>query len=210
MTMYNKVNLSDVDGTVVKGSLVLDFFGYVCPTNEVYQAWKMDKKDESLIVDCANSFRDWLKGKTVTYVENMANEFMDTFDSFYVDVLQHISNSELDTYFISGSPYFLVKALCEKLNKERKGATWFRGMGTLYTTEKGKYTGAVELPMYAKENKKQYIENNFHSTDFVNGYGDTSSDYSILSVCENKYLTEPTEETKAFYKEKGMDNIVIF
>lgn len=209
------LNLSDVDGTLVKGSLVLDFFGYVAPNNSVYKAWKLDEKNESLIVACADEFREWLKGKSVSAIDTLATDFMkekinDKKEYYKLSLMLLQDGNEIA--FLSGSPSFLIDKLMTALYNET-GYKYFLNKqyskGTLYAIENGYYTGEIEAPMYNQEAKLKAIKELSEDFEFYKGLGDTASDLPILMNSKEKILVDPSELTEQFYNEKNIEYIEI-
>lgn len=211
----NLMNLSDVDGSIVKGSLVLDFLGYVAPENSIYQAWKMDEKNESLIVACANEFREWLKGKSVKTVDKLASRFMKqkiNINKEYYKLPLMLLQDGNEVVFLSGSPSFLVDKLMTALYNETEYKYFLNkqySQGTIYEVKNNKYTGAIEKPMYNKEAKMKEIKELSTDFSFYKGIGDTASDLPILINSEEKILVDASDLTKQFYDEKNIKYIEV-
>lgn len=204
--MKKRINITDIDGTLVRGSLVLDFFGFLKPENPVFKAWKRNPKDENLIKDCADEFTKVIKRYKKKNIDKMAEKFIFEYDDFYIESLKVISkNRNHRTYLISGSPNFLVKPLAKRLEKEMK--IDITGFGSVYQSKNGKYTGEVLTPMFVREEKLKKINQLKKNYKIDCGIGDTSSDEFILKFAEKRFLVEPNPDTLQFFCRKRYKRI---
>lgn len=197
--------LTDMDGTLTKGSVVLDHAGYLIEKGLIkddgsFQAWKQDVKNERLIVAVAENYRHELQGKTIEQldVENFVTEYLAQ-DVWY-STLENLQKEKAlghEVIIISGSSDFLVKEVAKQLG--------FKGVGSQYLTDnEGKLTGEV-VGMFGLDAKDKWITENVDKSQYEGliGLGDTSSDYGIFKHCSYNILVEPTTETMEFMLVKG-------
>ena len=187
-----------MDGTLTKGSIVLEHAGFLVEKGLIkddgsYQAWNKDRKNEKLIVAVAENYRKEITGKTIEqlHVGEFIQLALDNKDNWYstLDMLKAEKAKGNDVVIISGSSNFLVQGVAKALG--------FAGIGTwYYTNEEGKLTGEVK-GMFGYEAKEKWINENipFKDYGYTVGLGDTSSDFVIFNVSEYNILVEPTAET---------------
>lgn len=200
-----KLFLTDMDGTLTKGSVVLDHAGYLIEKGLIkddgsFKAWKQDVKNERLVVAVAENYRHELQGKTVEEldVKGFVTEYLKK-DVWYT-TLQNLITAKYQGHrvvIISGSSDFLVNEVASQLG--------FEGVGSHYKTDnEGILTGEV-VGMFGLEAKDKWITENIDKTQYesIVGLGDTSSDYGIFKHCEYNVLVEPTTETMEFMLKVG-------
>lgn len=200
MKTKNKVLvLSDVDGTLLKGSLVLN---HACELHEkglidlgdAPQKWLDDKKNETLMADLAEKYRAAIIGKSEKdiNVNKFIKKISNDTNNFYSSIteLQWMKNNGADVILISGSPQYLVKELAKNFG--------FKGIGSNYHVDKkGLFTGGVD-GMFFAEAKRKTVKNilNKHALNTViHAYGDTASDIPLFEVATQKVLVDPNPET---------------
>ena len=194
--------LSDVDGTLTRGSLVLDHAIYlhergVINLGNLPQRWKAAPKDEKLIVALAEKYRDAIRGKKVEDLQ--VEEFLDEYDGiqgkFYstLDQLRTFKKRGWEVQLISGSPDFLVQPFAQ-----RNG---FYGRGSDYhVNEEGYLNGSVD-GMFGHDAKEGYISKlNVKRFKRVLAFGDTASDVPLFNNAHHSTLVDPSEETEANVK----------
>ena len=195
-----KLFLTDMDGTLTKGSVVLDHAGYLIEKGLIkddgsYQAWKTDVKNEKLIVAVAENYRYQLIGKKVEEldVEGFITEYLKK-DVWY-STLQNLITAKYqghEVIVISGSADFLVQELVGQLG--------FQGVGSTYLVDENDCMTGEVVGMFGMNAKDEWIQNNIalNTYEQVVGLGDTSSDFGIFKHCDYNILVEPTSETMEF------------
>lgn len=189
-----------MDGTLTKGSVVLDHAGYLIEKGLIkddgsYQAWKTDVKNEKLIVAVAENYRYQLIGKKVEEldVEGFITEYLKK-DVWY-STLQNLITAKYqghEVIVISGSADFLVQELVGQLG--------FQGVGSTYLVDENDCMTGEVVGMFGMNAKDEWIQNNIalNTYEQVVGLGDTSSDFGIFKHCDYNILVEPTSETMEF------------
>lgn len=191
--------LSDVDGTLTRGSLVLDHAIFLHSSNSIDlgdlpQKWRKDPKNEKLIVKLAEKYREQIAGMNED--ELRVNEFLDSYESndnqFYstLNQLKEFKKRGWEVQLISGSPDFLVSNFAE-----RNG---FFGKGSDYKKdETGKLNGNVD-GMFGADAKQGFIQKlNIGRFKRVLAFGDTVSDKPLFDNAHHSTLVDPSEETEA-------------
>ena len=199
--------LSDIDGTLVRGSLVLDHALFLADAGitgvgenalaEMRQygnEWLDDVKNESAIVNLAESYRRNIVGLTVS--DLLVPSFLDaTFRdprNFY-STLHHIVKRRRrgsDVWLISGSPDFLVQPFAAHYR--------FSGRGSDYHVDNNnKFTGEITGMMGAAAKRDFIATLDVSSYDYVTGYGDTASDIPLFQTSHYTVLVNPTATTSA-------------
>lgn len=193
--------ISDVDGTLIRGSLVNDHAVWlqergIIDLGDLPDRWRADPKNEELITELAVSYIKALKGKTAE--ELHVDEFMDKIlqDKKYYssldDLIQYRRQGH-DVVLISGSPTYLVGNLAKRFG--------FQTVASRYHTDKAKKFNGRITGMYSASHKKEVIEKiDMDSYDMIVGYGDTASDKPLLEVSTKRVLVDPTKETLKSYR----------
>ena len=198
--------LTDMDGTLTKGSVVLDHAGYLIEKGFIqddgsYQAWKLDVKNEKLIVAVAENYRYQLIGRKVEELDVegfIANEIAN--ESKWYSTLQVLKEAKAqghEVVIVSGSADFLVQELVSQLG--------FQGVGSTYLVDENDCITGEVVGMFGMNAKDEWIQNNIALSTYerVVGLGDTASDYGIFKHCEYNILVEPTSETMEFMLKVG-------
>jgi HAD superfamily phosphoserine phosphatase-like hydrolase len=199
--------ISDIDGTLVRSSLVLTnavelHEAGLIDLGETPAQWKTDMKNETLIIELATAYKDSLAGKTVAFVKaHQTVERLLTSDKNFYSTLKRLidyKKNGAEVVLISGSPDFIVKPFAERFG--------FKYHASIYhKDENKKFTGEVTL--MASEKAKQAVINdlNLDQYDEIIGMGDTSSDTPLLRHSHRSILVDPTDETLASLKEKKIE-----
>lgn len=203
----NKLVLFDMDGTLTKGSILLDHAGFLIEKGYIqddgsYEAWLLDRKNERLIANLARSYQMQISGMTIDDMhseEFITSELADE-DKWYstLDILKKERDSGNNVWIISGSADYLVQELVKKLG--------IKGIGTKYFTDKkGRFNGKIE-PMFTEGAKIKFgrtiyspFDSNYHSVD---AYGDTGSDAGLFYFGDYNVLVDPTVDTLDYYLTK--------
>ncbi len=194
--------LSDVDGTLVKGSLVLDHAHWldsegIIDLQGLAQAWKHDQKNEEIINQLGGAYQQSIVGMTTKDIR--AAEYMNMVfsmdDKFYsvLDRLKHARKTGHDVILVSGSPQFLVGNFARRFG--------FKAIGSVYHRNRQQQFNGRVTGMFHAEAKQRFVDSlDLSAYDFVAAYGDTASDKPLLSVAHHAALVAPTQETLEKYQ----------
>ena len=204
----NKLVLFDMDGTLTKGSILLDHAGFLIEKGYIqddgsYEAWLLDRKNERLITNLARSYQAQISGMTIDDMhaeEFITSELADK-NKWYstLVVLKKERGNGSDVWIISGSADYLVQELVKKLD--------IKGIGTNYHTDnKGYFSGKI-IPMFTEGAKIKFVEDNFITSEYgrIETYGDTGSDAGLFCFGDYNTLVDPTIETLDYYLTKRKD-----
>ena len=196
-----KIALSDVDGTIVRGSLVLD---HACSIHdqgivnlgELPEIWKADQKSEENIVALAEAYKDALIGmrQSDLGVPKFLDTLFDDESKFYstLEKLKELKAQGADIHLISGSPSFLVGPFARRLGMRHAGSLYSR-------TRPGHFTGKVRL-MAIGTAKRDYVASlNVNRYDEIHAFGDTSSDAPLFDVAHYSTLVDPSAHTESLF-----------
>ena len=199
-----KIALSDVDGTIIRGSLVLD---HACSLHEQGivdlgdhpENWRADQKNEAKIVALAEAYKTALVGKRQS--ELGVSKYLDTLfadeSKFYstLERLKELQAQGAEIHLISGSPSFLVGPFARRLGMRHAGSLYSR-------TRPGHFTGVVRL-MAVGGAKRDYVASlNVDRYDEVHAFGDTSSDAPLFDVAHYSTLVDPSPHTESLFAGK--------
>jgi len=193
--------ISDVDGTIIKGSLVNDHAVWlqergIIDLGDLPARWKADPKNEELITEVAVNYIKALKGKTAEElrIDEFIDEVLDNkrYYSSLKDLIEYRQSGH-DVVLISGSPTYLVGNLAKRFG--------FQTVATRYHMNKErKFNGRI-TGMFSADSKRSVIERlDMERYDMIVGYGDTASDKPLLEVSTKRVLVDPTKETLKAYK----------
>lgn len=192
-----KIILSDVDGTITRGSLVLEhasamhFSGQI-DLGGLPAAWADNKKDEAIISKLAEAYREEIVGMTLA--ELGLDAFLDSYTAdkgnFYT-TLARLEAEKADgahVVLISGSPNYLVKLFARRFG--------FEGVGSFYHADaSGALTGNVDAMFHATAKRSYVASMGLTESMTVHAYGDTASDVPLFEVAEHSVLVDPNEHT---------------
>lgn len=193
------IALSDVDGTIIKGSLVLRHACLLHDSNildlgDLPDRWRRDQKNETLIQALAEAYREAIIGKTEAdimadeYVKFIANNPANFYTTLYR--LRLMRSRGTRVVLVSGSPSFLVDKL---------GAHFgFDTAATRYLTDpQGRFTGEYH-GMFTSESKRAYLKGlHLERYPSVVAFGDTRSDVPLLECANWRILVDPNADTHA-------------
>lgn len=204
--MMNKLYLSDMDGTLTKGSIVLDHAGHLIEKGLIkddgsFKAWKLDPKNERLIVAVAENYRHQLKGKSIDELDVqgfIANEIAN--ESKWYSTLQLLKEAKAkghEVIIISGSADFLVQELVSQLG--------FQGVGSTYLVDENDCITGEIVGMFGMNAKDEWVQNNVALSTYeqVVGLGDTGADNGIFKNAHYNILVDPTSETMEYLLKVG-------
>lgn len=192
-----KVIISDVDGTLVKGSLVLNHACYL-HTNKIIDLedlptrWKRSKKNENRITELAEAYRESIVGKTAEdlHVKDFVKNLVNDPNNFYSSVprLAQLKQTGWNVFLISGSPSYLLTPFARSFG--------FRSKGSLYRkNDDGAFTGEC-VGMFGAEAKRKHIGSlKIHPEAKVLAFGDTMSDLPLFERANYSVLVDPNKAT---------------
>lgn len=194
-----KAIITDLDGTLTKGSLVLEHCGHleakgIINTNGAFENWNKERKNEKLIIECSIAYQSELIGLSLKEldIENFVSEFLENEKNWY-DTIVELEGRE--SFIISGSADFLVQELVKQLNQIEQYEQ-VKGFGSIYEIKENVLTGKIEVPMFSAEAKKQKLKDLRMHLDYeIIAIGDTYSDKSLFDYGDYNILVEPTFET---------------
>lgn len=189
--------LSDLDGTILKTSMVLDHACFlhdngIVNLGNLPDLWRKDVKDERYIGKLAERYRENITGMTVedVFAKDFVKQKIAETDGFYstLERLKDAKSAGSDVYLISGSPSFLLTPFARHFG--------FKSKGSLYERDKsGAFTGKVR-GMFNADAKRKHISSlkvaQYHN---VVAYGDTASDVPLFQVANHSVLVAPHQNT---------------
>ena len=206
--MKNVGAFFDIDGTLYREGMITaifkkfinsDIIGADRWFNEVkekYDRWdKRIGNYDDYLLKMAEIYVEEIKGIHKHQVEFIAKKVIeengDRVYTFTRDRIKWHKDMGHVLITISGSPMELVNEMAEKHG-------FYDWVGTKYYTDKnGFFTGKIN-PMWDSENKLKAVGNfvNKYDIDLSKSYayGDTSGDYSMLSMVGNPTAVNPTKE----------------
>lgn len=207
-----KLLVTDCDGTLVDGSVVLQFSSYLIKKGIIEDditrlQWENDQKNEEKIAKYGEHFKNSLKGLDYFYIDSIAEEFVNAnILKYYEKPLEILKNCKEDNYMcviISGSCDFLIEKIAKHLG--------IFGYGAVYELDYNKFTGKVSIPTYSYAVKKDLIENLINPAyiETVIGMGDTPSDIAIAEYSDEFYLVQPNNNTINQYVALNIDYNII-
>lgn len=198
----NSIVLSDVDGTLIRGSLVLDHAVWlhgkkIINLGKIPALWLANQKNEVLIMQLAEAYRDAINGillKDLRVAEYM-EEIMSTEQKFYSALerlkIAHAAGEKV--ILISGSPQFLVGHFARKFG--------FMAIGSTYHRDRSQRLNGRVTGMFTADAKERAISKlGLHAYSRITAYGDTGSDLPLLAAAHHAVLVDPSPETLALFK----------
>lgn len=202
-----KILFLDLDGTIVKSSVILEFANYLIQKGIMKESnqqknWLSDRKNDNYIREFGDYFRSQIIGMWDNDVRDLLQEFFNEFTfEFHNEVITLINKCKQENYFcciISGSIDYAVQLMADKLG--------IQGYGTVYNVIDGKHTGNLDVPMFSQKEKQKIINTMITThTEEVKGCGDTLSDVPIALVSDEFYLVAPSEHTLKEYNRMGIE-----
>ncbi|MGM0445900.1 MAG: HAD family hydrolase [Bacillota bacterium] len=206
--MINTGAFLDIDGTLYRGSLMIQHFKKLIKyevldpvvwhsqVKNTYDEWK--KRHglyDDYLEELADIYINELKGMKISDLEFVNNQVIELSGDIVYRYTRHIVEYHLrkkhKVFFISGSPEFLVKKMAEKYS-----VTDYRGSKYILD-DNGLFTGDV-IRMW-KSNNKEKVLNSFVSEHHIDlsksySYGDTLGDYSMLKMTKNPVAFNPNND----------------
>lgn len=203
-TTKKKIAISDVDGTIVRGSLVLN---HACDIHDkgianfgdLADKWRNDPKNEINITALAESYRESISGKDVhdLDVDGFINSITSNPTNFYSTLgrLVKYRAKGNPVVLISGSPSFLVGELAQKFDFDFAASDYTQN-------DDGTFTGDC-IGMFSSNAKRDYLDKfGISQYDDVIAFGDTCSDEPLFDSAHYSVLVEPNVETKVKLEHK--------
>jgi HAD superfamily hydrolase (TIGR01490 family) len=211
----NTAAFFDIDGTLYRGSLMIEHFRKLVKyevieqniwynkINDLYVLWKNRQGDyDDFMEELAQEYIKNLTGLNLNHIEFISDQVI----NLKGDAIYRYSRSQIQWHkdmghriiFVSGSPDFLVSKMAQKY-----GADDYIGSDYI-TDENGNFTGTVKK-MWDSENKTKAINDFINRYDIdINksySYGDTNGDYSMLKLMGNPTAINPSHELMKIIKE---------
>lgn len=191
--------LSDVDGTILQGSLVLEHAVSLHEQEKIHLGdlpgkWLADKKNETYISGLAEAYRDAIIGFRVDElgIDTFLDHLCENDNSFYSSMnrLLDYRNDGSPVTLISGSPHFLVEKFAQRYG--------FDGVGSDYHTNvDGTLNGNID-GMFGADAKRAYVANMQLQKDRpIHAYGDTPSDAPLFEAASYSVLVAPNTDTRS-------------
>jgi HAD superfamily phosphoserine phosphatase-like hydrolase len=193
-----QVVLSDVDGTVVRGSLVLQHAISLHETGiinlgDLPAIWRSEMKNEHNITNLAVAYQQAITGMKISdlNVEGFIDSICENSANFYSSLarLVALKQSGAEVVLVSGSPDFLVGNFGNRFG--------FSHAASKYITDStGILTGMID-GMFSAPAKRAYVSSlNLTSYRDIFAFGDTSSDVPLFEAASYSVLVDPNEETR--------------
>ena len=194
-----KIALSDVDGTIVRNSLVLGHAVRlheegVINVGDLAKDWVGNMKNETIISELAEAYLAEITGMTAQsiYAEEYIEEVVEDGHNFYDSVLDRLTGMRADgddVFLISGSPTYLIQPFASHFD--------FAGIGSDYKiTDDGAFTGKID-GMFHGDAKRRYVSSiNLSNYSRVLAFGDTRSDSPLFERAHHSVLVQPNNETR--------------
>lgn len=197
------VCVSDVDGTLLHGSLILQHACFLeknsmINTNGVAKEWLEDVKNEKLIVGLAEVYISEIIGKKEEdlLIEEFFAHLLDSDTNFIHDIIDLMTEDYVDAVLLlSGSPMFLVKELGQLI--EDYISKPVVSIGSEYELKDEIFTGKIINPMFTAQAKENVLNGSDFESNITLGLGDTASDFPILQRAKKSILVNPTEHTQS-------------
>lgn len=200
--LASKIVLSDVDGTLVRGSLANDHAVWmhnrgIVDLGDLPARWLADPKNEELITALAEANLKAIAGKSLKElrVSEFMDEMMQTDNKFYSSLAKLVQarREGNEVVLISGSPQYLINDFAKRFG--------FKGVGSTYHMDHArKFNGRI-TGMFGADSKRRYVKKlQIERFDLIDAYGDTASDKPLLEVATHSVLVDPTQETLLSYQ----------
>lgn len=212
---YNekKVSVFDIDGTIYMESLLMKHYELliedeILPKSELLNSWMNDKKNESLIYQTANEYKERLKAITLEQAKSTAKDLvgkikLSELHPFVINkIAKYKRDKTTDIVLISGSPKFIVKEFAKVLG--------VKGYGSIYETcDKGFFNGDIQ-GMWGEEHKEFLMEHlGLNKAKEIIAFGDTGGDLGLYKFADKRFLIEPTEQNESRIKKVYSDITII-
>lgn len=182
-----RIVLSDVDGTLLKGSLVLD---HACTLHnkgiinlgDLPRSWISDPKNEHKIKELAQSYQKEIIGKTLEDM-NVAEFINDLFNDetrFYstINRIRAFLREGYSVHLISGSPTYLLDSFAERINRD-----FLSNVSSSPNVRNTNVRSSVEIPSEVKVIK--VVGSTYHMT---NGKFNGKVDLMFTSKAKAEYV----------------------
>lgn len=204
----NTAAFFDIDGTVYRGSLMIEHFRKLMKyeviepqiwynkINDLYVLWNNRQGDyDDFMEELAGEYIKNLTGHNLNHIGFISEQVI----NLKGDAIYKYSRSRIEWHkqqghriiFISGSPDFLVSKMAKKY-----GADDYIGSHYIIDQD-GNFTGEVEK-MWDSESKNKaihdFIERYSLNLEKSYSYGDTNGDYSMLKLIGHPTAINPSHE----------------
>ncbi len=208
-----QVSAYDIDGTIVNTSFVMEHFQYlvekqIVPKSELLEQWKLDKKNDKLIKDTANEYKERVMVLKNSVRERTVNDMLLSFpkEKFVdetLELIKHDIDNKILPILISGSPKYIVKPFARFLSRMfTKQKTRIKGYGSIYANE-----GII--PMWDSDSKRSFVKKYLSNVEIIKGVGDSYADIPLLERAKHKYMIHPNAEAEKMSVELFGDDLTI-
>lgn len=198
VTRPKQVVLSDVDGTVIRGSLVLQHAislhdSGIINLGDLPAIWRSEMKNENNITNLAVAYQQAITGMHLAdlNVDGFVDSICSNSANFYSSLPRLIAMRQAgaEVILVSGSPDFLVGNFGKRFG--------FGFAASKYITDaEGKLTGGIE-GMFSAPAKRAFVSSmNLAGYRDIFAFGDTSSDVPLFEAASYSVLVDPNEETR--------------
>ncbi len=206
-----KVAIFDIDGVLVKGFAIIDFWNHLAE-NGIIDADKVleNKKTFDRFKKGKLSYREMAingmkhtalayKGVSEKKIKKISTEFLmnnkiDVFD-YTVPLINLLKKNKIKLIAISGSNIEFIENYKDILGL-------YIIHGTEFEVINGKYTGSIKLNLALKESKEKIIIQ-YNRADKILGFGDTDQDVSILESVKFPIAINPSKKLASIAASKG-------
>lgn len=190
--------LSDVDGTLVKGSLVLQHATTlhereIINLGNLPGMWAADRKNEDLITELAIAYQKSITGMRIEDlgVEEFVDSICADSNNFYSALQRLIALKKIgaEVHLVSGSPDFLVKSFADRFGFNTAASRY-------YVNDSGHLSGKLD-GMFNAPAKREFVSTlDLSSYNEVFAFGDTSSDVPLFEASSYSVLVAPNQFTR--------------
>lgn len=196
-TALPRLIFSDVDGTLIDGSLVLNHACWLHENGDIDlgnlpEKWKNDIKNETIMSELAQGYQKAITG--LTEEELRVNDYLETVfaEVAFYDSISHLEEARDkgdEVVLVTGSSHFLAEPFAERMG--------FSVYSSKYLMKDGRLSGDV-IPMFTAAAKREVVgsfDKNKYSV--VVAYGDTASDLPLFEASDFGILVDPNSETRS-------------
>lgn len=192
------VVLSDVDGTIVRGSLVLQHAtalhnSELIDLGSLPSQWADDKKNEDLITALAIAYQKAITGMHISElgIEPFIDSICSNSESFYsaLNRLVTLKNAGAEVWLVSGSPDFLVGSLANRYGFKTAASRYHK-------SDSGHFTGVIQ-GMFSAPAKREFVSTlDLAGYNEIHAFGDTTSDVPLFEASSYSVLVAPNQHTR--------------
>lgn len=198
----------DVDGTLLEGSLGIEFTAEYFTDSYPYRGGIEDNvgrwlEDDSysysqMTRDVVKHWARGLEGRSVSDIQGAAEEFVLDYDipASSRSIVAGLEQEGFDVYLASINPQEVLEPFAREIEAGRTPEAF----GTRVDSENGVYTGELVLDTSGHHGKEKAVEQIGRKSDLENGVamGDTVTDIPILEAVGRPILISPSEDLRRY------------